>query len=72
MTPKEAAEQIVDKYFKEVLHYEVEYGHKLAQACAILHCQGIIEVLRKKDTALTYLEKEIQYWEQVLNEINKL
>lgn len=69
MTPSEKAEQIVLKYSELITTYP---NKRLSQACAIIHCQGIVEVLRKKDTALTYLEKEIQFWEQVLNEINKL
>ncbi len=79
MTPKEAAEQIIDKYFNEVLNYEVEYGYILAKACAIIHCQGIIDELpdeiieHEGGYDFSFIpNKRKQFWKDVLNEIEKL
>lgn len=65
----EAVERIVDLFFHEVLHYDVEYGHKLAKACAVIHCKGIIEVLTKinDDYDDNFLDNRIDHWNKLLN-----
>jgi len=89
MNPKEAAEQIVEKYSNiDWMGYSSDYGYarfstdllrQQSKSCAILHCQGIIEVVISAWDKLGCgeigeLKDYIPYifWNKVLNEINKL
>ena len=74
--PKQAAEQIVGKFWH--LHDMNEKGkdylnmsYEAAKACAILHCQGIIDEFPQGYNG-NFEEKRKQFWKDVLNEMNKL
>ncbi len=79
MTPKEAAEQIVGKYMQfaqsewnEKTGWDKTTLHLNAKSCAILHCQGIIEAIDFDWMEVQNLDRVHNYWEQVINEINKM
>jgi hypothetical protein len=82
MTPKEAAEQIVEKYMPMMYcylgsgmltnSYDEGVAKSNAKSCAILHCQGIIDVLGGVGV-YSFADPEVEkYWQQVLNEIQSL
>jgi len=83
MTPETKAKEIFDKYRNELSWLEKDYPLDLYRdykACAILHCQGIIDEL--PDTICGYMPEggtamELDnyrkyFWKDVLNEINNL
>lgn len=75
MTPQEKAIELIDKYFKEVLHYEVEYGYVLAKQCALIAVEEILSndctmpgVSADDDFSMII---ETEHWQQVKQEIEK-
>ncbi len=74
MNPREKAVEIVGKYYEEI-KYAIDQRENIisnnAKACAILHCQGIIEVLGDVGVYSFADPKVSEYWEQVLNEIKQ-
>ena len=82
MTPREQAKEIYEEYAETIpgKTYGVilERDWVAAKACAILHCQGIIEVYKdilKDDGGYPdrgYYKAQKQFWKDVLNEINNL
>jgi hypothetical protein len=77
MTPKEKAKELYDAYEKIFIDANADSWGKEATACAILHCQGIIDeinVIGESNYAgiCQWKSNGINYWEQVLNEIQSL
>jgi hypothetical protein len=86
MTPKEEAEQIIDKYMPMMYcylgsgmltnSYDEGVAKSNAKSCAILHCQGIIDFMMlddaKHEDCHWANSPEVVYWYEVKNEINKL
>lgn len=67
--PKQKAEAIVDKY-KKVLHDPLDIfkvrTNAIAKECAKIHIEGILEAVT------TIADKKYEYWQEVLNELNKM
>lgn len=75
MTPKEKAEELVNIYRKEILKgkYRI-HGfviEELAEQCALISVDEIIDFAHLMDGGFSF-EKEIEYWKQVKQEIEKL
>ena len=67
MTPKQKAEQLVDKYFNEIMSFLSDNMKKNnAKKCALIAVDEIIEVLSMDVNPL------VNYWFQVKQEIEKL
>lgn len=63
------AKELIDIFFKEVLHYEVEYGYVLAKQCALICCDKIMnEILPKGARNGKERQKEI-FWQSVKKSI---
>ena len=83
MTPKEKAEELVDKYFK-LLNYEFgdlvySLKDKPPHKCALIAVDEILNTLKifpEKDTTsksvVNFSVSRIMYWVQVKQEIEKL
>lgn len=79
MTPEEKAKELVERFEPYVDPNEDSVGRIIKDAikensksCAIIAVGEVISILINKDTALTYLEKDIQYWNEVLKYIKEL
>ena len=76
MDYKQEAERIMDLFFHEVLHYDVEFGHQLAKACAAICVQEIISFLESDDhkNSSYYWRNspELENWNKVLEHIKQL
>ena len=71
MTPKEKAEELVDRYFK-LLNYEFgdlvySLRDKQPKECAFIAVDEIIDALDK-----SLIDSDIEWWKQVKQEIEKL
>ena len=77
MTPdyKQAAQDIIDKYKLPIGEYYNSLREDQAKACAILHCNGIIEEYEESiiPSCAPYDEKmwerKIDYWKNIITEI---
>jgi len=65
MTPKEHAEELVDKFI-QYTPADSEFEYPYAKQCALIAVDEILKVLSKYGT------KEYEYWEEVKNELQKL
>jgi hypothetical protein len=65
MTPKEHAEELVDKFI-QYTPSDSEFEYPYAKECALIAVDEILKVLSKYGT------KEYEYWEEVKNELQKL
>jgi hypothetical protein len=72
MTPKEKAEELIDKFIKvEGFDYDCEYIHKtMAKECALIAVDEIDKAIGWHPFEVP--NKEIEYWQQVKQEIEKL
>ena len=61
MTPKEKAEELVQKYFKAG---HQPYGFKDAQQCALIAVDEVLSVC--------WYKKDMEYWDEVKQEIEAL
>ena len=70
MTPKEKAEELVDKYLPWTRDWDIEkYAFLNAKQCALIAVDEITSIKLlwfQKDT------KELNYWQEVKQEIEKL
>lgn len=64
MTAKEKALEIM-------LIYRPIINNSMSKECAIIHVKGIIDCLDRLDFSLE-IDYEVKYWQQVLNELNKM
>lgn len=83
-TPKEIATELVDKFIEASVVIDDEDNHhhprpySLAKQCAIIHCEGVIEVLEDAkeyvdDNQLFHFNNNLlKHWQQVIQEINIL
>jgi hypothetical protein len=65
MTPKEHAEELVDKFI-QYTPADSEFEYPYAKECALIAVDEILKVLSKYGT------KEYEYWEEVKNELQKI
>jgi hypothetical protein len=65
MTPKEHAEELVDKFI-QYTPADSEFEYPYAKQCALIAVDEILKVLSKYGT------KEYEYWEEVKNKLQKL
>ena len=78
MTPETKAKEIVDKYKGQLKTATpiLNRPHYQAKQCAIIHVNGIIDVLNKEirdiDVAGNILLDLIEKYRNVFNEINKM
>ena len=74
MKPKEKAEELLDKYRTYIRKADVydylffEDENFLSKQCALIAVDEVIDAL--PDTTSPYNLKQIDYWQQVKNEIN--
>ena len=67
MTPKEKALELVQKYFKA---NHQPYGFKDAKQCALIAVDEIINAIDWHEFETP--NKELEYWKQVKQELEKL
>lgn len=80
MTPKEKAEKLCIDFLINPNTRDSRFGidKQLAKQCAIIAVNEIIENVNyffdelERDRLPNYFDDEIDYWEQVIDEINKL
>ena len=79
MTPKEKAEELLNKYYIELKEHKGLYDIETAKQCALIAVDEIIKCNptnpRKWDYVEDYtimVDAEIQYWQEVKQEIEKL
>ena len=70
MTPQEKAEELALKFHEGDLLFD-DLSWNQAKQCALIAVNEIIIALGMADTAYDLLP-EIEYWQQVKDEINKL
>jgi hypothetical protein len=68
MTPKEKAEELVDK-FLQYTPADSEFEYPYAKQCALI---AVSEIKRCIDWHIYPLDKEWRYWEEVKQELEKL
>jgi hypothetical protein len=67
MTPKEKAEELVDKMYQELPdHYD---DHNQAKRCALI---AVDEIIKDQNGDDTTIGNKTWWWNQVKNEIEKL
>ena len=73
MNPKEKAIEIVEKFDYYLFSDKGKFIESSKQ-CALIHVNGIIEVMLKcdKDNQSYYYMGEQKFWQEVKTEINKL
>ena len=73
MTPKEKAEELFNKYCYAIRTEETDSAYWTniiyAKQCALI---AVDEILNRKNFLISIPLKDIEYWNQVKNEINKL
>ena len=74
MEEQKKAKEIVEKYYKMMLKeagfdFEDESFYRVAIKSAIIHVEGIIEVLKNEKEAHY---RTLKYWQKVLTEIKQL
>ena len=76
MTPKEKAEELLNKFFNYCSYewYEGEKGHKEnMKQCALIAVDEILwEIIKYADNSREYVVENSKYWEEVKQEIEKL
>jgi hypothetical protein len=68
MTPKEKAEELVDKFVKYT-PADSEFEYPYAKKCALM---AVREIKRCIDWHIYPLDKEWRYWDEVNKELEKL
>jgi hypothetical protein len=74
MTPKEKAEELVNKYSIWCWN-EVVCDYEIAKQCALIALDEIIDEIIQIDSQMSethILDKNLKYWKQVKEEIEKL
>ena len=72
MTPKEKAEQLVNRFIMNVLDYEgCSINSHKAKQCALVAADGILDEIKEVAEEELILMRVI-YWEKVKQEIEKL
>ena len=71
MTPKEKAQELIDKFFPLVEAYSSECQIDNAKRCALIAVDEIMEFLTQASEYLAFPE-QIKYWQQVRKEIEAL
>ena len=74
MTPKEKAEELVEKFLNAKSHKMSDYSTiytPTAKVCALIAVDEIIDILTILPYGMEYLS-HIDYWEEVKQEIEKL
>lgn len=66
MTPKEKAKELVDKF------YQGKHSTLTSKQCALITVDEIIAAIKEADTEDNILRLDIQYWNDVKEEIEKL
>lgn len=71
MTPKEKAEELVNKYWDSLYEVsgDIEYIGTQSKQCALIAVDEIIKEVTPKVSIYTY---QLQFWQEVKNEINLL
>jgi hypothetical protein len=72
MTPKEKAEELVKLYYNSINPNAPDYfsiSWKQAKQCALIAVDEILEIVSSDESMLI---TELQYWQQVKQEINNL
>jgi hypothetical protein len=70
MTPKEKARELVEKFRLNVLDYEgCSINEHKAKQCALIAVDEILEIVASDDSAIIV---ELQFWQEVKKEIEKL
>jgi hypothetical protein len=73
MTPKEKANELIDKYFNEIISFlSGEMKHRNAKKCALIAVEEIEKAIDFDWIEIQNLESEHRYWEQVKEELKKL
>ena len=85
MTPKEKAEQLIDRMSKQTYQYQeyagarytiCEIGYEGGKKCVLIAVDEILETLPKseylEDRGEYHENRELIYWKQVKQEIEKL
>ena len=78
MTPKDKAKELFDKYCHAIRTEECDDGYFTnvvhAKRCALIAVDEILEELFEvlMVTAISYINKHIDYWQEVKKEIEKL
>ena len=67
MTPKEKAEELVEKFYKYAHGLTENVFKQNAKQCALIAVDEVIDAL---DQSL--VDADIEYWKQVKEEINQL
>ena len=73
MTPSEKAKKLVLKYLRLQEKDSYNWFNKgLAKQCALIAVDEIIKTYTNKDGTYFLLEQEVDYWQKVKEEIEKL
>lgn len=70
--PKEKAKEIVNKFYETLLKNDLLQSYNAAKQCARMAVDEIIATYTNKDKSYWLLEDEVDYWQQVKTEIEKL
>ena len=73
MTPKEKARELVDKYY-HLFSVKLENTISIYEAkhCALIAVDEVIKTYTNKDGTYFLFEEEVDYWQNVKQEIEKL
>jgi len=74
-TPKEKAKELVEKFRKEYEWVEKDFTIDLyrdSKQCALICVDEVIKTYTNKNATYWLLEEEVDYWQQVKTEIEKL
>jgi len=79
MTPKQKAKELYDKFFNKIDHFDAHWDiEKQAKQCALICVDEIIEEYDLKITVICYdydretWEEELEFWQEVKQEITNL
>ena len=74
MTPKNKAEELVDKYYLELRQHSFNYDLETAKQCALIAVDEILNFdINAKNESQFVIENHIEeYWQQVKQEIQAL
>ena len=73
MTPKEKAQELVDKFRINVLDYEGSGLNTFkAKQCALIAVDEILwHIIKYSDSSKEYVIENSEYWQEVKHELNK-
>ena len=77
MTPKEKAKELVDKFYQEAPLDEIKFysNNVMAKSCALIavdEMQQLIKDLSSCKNRFIYIIDEMNYWNEVKQEIDNL